>query len=244
MRLPIPWLIAFIACPALADEAETHRFAGTGNYQPAGRPDFPPKLLVLAEKPLRLHFQGLAADWKPAVQLHRITSARKISIEAPEAEATAEGWQWTWTPPAARGPAHYEIRFEGEPARAVRIESRDPAWLKAKLEMLGDAEWEASGLSPAERAALAHHGLRFGRTTAGGKQDDISLKMIPRQGDAARRRVIWNEENPDLVVWRPGPATGDLEVRAPRWWISPESLTTDHGLIRFLDLFSEPPHNP
>jgi hypothetical protein len=68
--------------------------------------------------------------------------------------------------------------------------------------------------------------------------------MRPRQGDAARRRIVWDEENPSLLVWRPGPATGDLEARAPRWWISPAALATDHGLIRFLDLFSEPPLNP
>lgn len=245
MRLLIPLLVALIACPALADEIEAHHFDRSGNHQAAGRPELPPKLLVLAEKPLRLHIPGLAADWKAAVQVHRITSARRLPLQAPEAEAAADGWQWTWTPPAARGPAHYEIRFDGEPARVVRIESRDPAWLKATLEMLGNqVDWEAHGLSTAERAALTARGLQLGRAAADGKGEIASLQLLPRQADAARRRVVWDEQDPSLVVWRPGPAAGDLEVRAPRWWISPEALATDQGLIRFLDLFSEPPRNP
>jgi hypothetical protein len=57
-------------------------------------------------------------------------------------------------------------------------------------------------------------------------------------------RVIWDEQDPGLIVWRPGTAAGALEVRAPRWRISPAALATDQGLIRFLDLFSEPPRNP
>ena len=245
MRLLIPLLTAYITCPALADEIAAHRFDKTGGYQPAGWPDLPPKLLVLAEKPLRLDFPGLPAEWKPAVQIHRTTSARKISIESPEVESTADGWQWIWTPPAARGPAHYEIRFDGEPKRIVLIETRDPAWLKATLEMLRtQVDWNAQGLSPEERAALTAHDLQLGRSSASGKKDIASLEMIPRQADAARRRVIWDEQDPALIVWRPGPAASDLEVRAPRWWISPTALATDQGLIRFLDLFSEPLRNP
>ena len=84
MKLLIPFLTACIVCPLLADEIETHRFSEDGAYQPAGYPDLPPKLVVLAETPLRLDFPGLAAEWKPVVQIHRITSARKVSLEAPE----------------------------------------------------------------------------------------------------------------------------------------------------------------
>lgn len=245
MRLLVPLLIAWIACPALADEAQTHRFDKSGGYQPAGWPDQPRKLLALAGKPLRLHFPGIGADWKPAVRVYRVTSARRLPIDATETEVTADGWQWVWTPPAARGPAHYEIRFDGEPKRVVRLETRDSAWLKATLEMLCNrVDWEAHGLSSAEQAALAAHGLQLGRKPAGGKNETASLQLLPRQGDAARRRVVWDEQDPALVVWRPGAASGDLEVRAPRWWISPEALATDQGLIRFLDLFSEPPINP
>ncbi len=244
MKLLIPFLTACIVCPALADEIEAHRFDENGTYQPAGYPDLPPKIIVLAEKPLRLDFPGLAAEWKPAVQIHRITSARKVSLEAPEAEVVAGIWQWTWTPPKTSGAAQYEIQFDGEPKRIVRIETRDPAWMKATLEMFSkQVDWDAQGLSPEERAALTKHGLKFSNSS-NSKNEIASLQMIPRQGNAARRRVVWDEQANSPVIWRPGPATGDLEVRAPRWWISPASLATDQGLIRFLDLFSEPPLNP
>jgi hypothetical protein len=105
-------------------------------------------------------------------------------------------------------------------------------------------DWDAQGLSAEERAALTSHGLQLGQASTSGKKDIASLEMIPRQADASRRRVIWDEQDPGLIVWRPGPAAGDLEVRAPRWWISPAALATDQGLIRFLNLFSEPPRNP
>jgi hypothetical protein len=246
MHLRIPLLIACIASPALADEMANHRFSASGSHMSAGLPkDYKPTLLVLAGKPLRLHFEGLAADWQPTVHLLRITSGRRIPLQADPAQAIPDGWQWTWTPPATRGPAQYEIRFDGEPARVVRVESRDPTWLKATLETLNNqVDWEAQDLSAGERRALTHHGLRIGQAPAGGNNATASLQMIPRQGDATRRRVLWDKENPELVVWRPGPSAGDLEVRAPRWWISPEALATDHGFIRFLDLFFEPPLNP
>jgi hypothetical protein len=245
MKLHFLILAACMACPAQADEVEAHRFEKNGSYQPAGWPDLPPKLIVLAEKPLRLDFPGLAADWKPTVQVNRITSARKVFLEAPEAEATADGWQWTWTPPKTSGPAHYEIQFDGEPKRVVHIETRDPAWKKATLEMLSkQVDWDAQGLSLEERSALTKHGFKVSKSSIAAKNEIASLQMIPRQGNAARRRVVWDDQDPGLIVWRPGPATGDLEVRAPRWWISPAALATDQGLIRFLDLFSEPPLNP
>ncbi len=245
MKLLIPFLSACLAYPALADEVEAHRFDKNGGYQPAGWPDLTIKLVVLAEKPLRLDFPGLAAEWKPTVQVLRITSARKVSLEAPAAEATADGWQWRWTPPKTSGPAQYEIRFDGDPKRVVRIESRNPAWRKATLEILGNqADWEAQGLTAEERAALTTHGLKLRQSSSSEKTAAAALQMLPRQGDAARRRVVWDNQDPGLIVWRPGPAAGDLEVHAPRWWISPAALATDQGLIRFLDLFSEPPHNP
>jgi hypothetical protein len=238
-------LIVCITATALAEETEIHRFSASGSQLPAGFPqNQAPKLMVIAEKSLRLHFDGHAAEWQPKVQLHRVTSTRKILLDAPDAKFTVEGWQWTWNPPATRGPANYEIRFEGEPDRVICIESRDSAWVKATLEMLVKAEWEALGISAEERVAFADHGIRLGKIAASGKGEPASLQMIPKQDGAARRRVVWDDENPELVVLRPGAATGDLEVRAPRWWISPEALATDQGLIRFLDLFSELPLNP
>jgi hypothetical protein len=238
------WLLVGIVCAARA--AEIHRFGRDGDYRPTGFPESPPVLLAFAEKPLRLHFQDPAADRRPAVRVDRITAARRISLPVGDAavEATPDGWTWTWIPPAARGPVRYEVRFEGEPTRVVRIETRDPAWREETLQMLRRADWKADGLSADERSALADHGLRVGRASTGGARGTAALQMTARRGDSARRRVVWDERQPGLVVWRPGPAAGDVEIRAPRWWISPEALATDQGLIRLLDLFSEPPHNP
>jgi hypothetical protein len=245
MRLLVPLLTACIICPVLADVTVTHRFEKSGSYQLAGSPNLPPKILAIAGKSLRLDFPGFKADPKPAVQLYQINSARKISIQTPEAVSTAEGSQWTWTPPNTRSTANYEFIFEGEPKQIVFLEIRDATWLKATLEMLtNQVTWDAQGLSNDERTALTAHGLRLDQAVTSQKKNIASLQCIPRQGDAARRRVVWDEQESNLVVWRQGPSTGDVEIRAPRWWISPAALATDQGLIRFLDLFSEPPYNP
>ena len=244
MRLLLALPIVCLTVCALGDEIQTHHFSAAGHPMPAGWPESHiPVILALAEKPVCLQFEGEPAE-PPAVQLHRVTSARRVSLDAPNAEATAKGWQWTWTPPKTRGPAQYEVRFDRDPARIVRIESRDPEWLKATLDMLANATWENDGLHAEERAALADHWLQLGKASKSAKAAPASLLMIPKQGDAPRRRVVWDQENPTLVVWRPGPAAGDWEVRAPRWWISPAALATDHGLIRFLSLYAEPPLNP
>ncbi len=245
MRQLIPTMLLPLISLAPAEEMATFHFDENGTSRPAGWPDQPAKIFAIAEKPLRLHFSGSTADWEPVVRVHRITSARRLPLQADEAQAIADGWQWSWTPPANRGPAHYEVRFANTSSRTVRVETRDPAWLKATLEMLGNhVAWEALGLTADERAALIAHGLDLGHAAVGGKGEIASLLLIPRQSGTGRRRVVWDEEDPNLVIWRPGPAGGDLEVRAPRWWISPKALATDQGLIRFLDLFSEPPRNP
>ncbi|MCH7228023.1 hypothetical protein [Haloferula sp. A504] len=235
----MPGFLGVIACCAAANEV--HRFDADGRHLPAGWPEPQPRIVVLAEEPLRLQFEGVPADWKPVVHLHRVTGTRRVPLAGGE----AEGASWTWTPPAARGPAHYEVRFGGEPERVVHIEARDPSWLKATLGMLrNQVDWNAVGLTADERRALTDHGLRIGGSSGRDMGVTASLEMTPRQGDAARRRVVWDERHPNLVVWRPGPAAGDLEVRAPRWWISAAALATDEGLIRMLDLFTEPPYNP
>lgn len=245
MRSPAPIFLTFLTSAMLADEVTKHHFNASGHHLAAGWPqDHLPKLLVIAEKTISLQFEGLSTAGLLSVQLHRITYTRKIPLEAPAAESTPDGWQWTWTPPKTRGPAHYEVIFGSEPKRIVHIESRDPARVKATLDMLVLADWTAEGLSHEELAALASHGLRIAKSNSSGKADTASLQMLPKQGDASRRRIVWDKDNPTLVVWKPGPATGDVEVRAPRWWISPAALATDEGLIRFLDLFSEPPLNP
>jgi len=244
MRLTFPVISLIFAATALADEAAIHRFDSHGAHQQEGFPEHAPKIFAIAEKTVTLHFSGLPADWQPVVHIHRTTVSRRIALPSTEVETAGDAWQLSWTPPETRGPAQYEIRLEGDPNRVVRIESRDPAWILATREALDIAGWEAQGLTAGERTALEELGIRTGRAASRDKQASARLEMRPCQDGTARRRVVWDGENPYFVVWRHDPATGDLGVRAPRWWISPEALATDNGLIRFLDLFSEPPPNP
>ena len=225
---------------AAADEDRTHHFDTHGTHQAAGFPDQTHTSLAVAEKTVTLTFAGLAAHWNPTVHIHRITSAREIVLDPVEAQLTGDIWQITWTPPKTRGPAKYLIHLDGDPKRTVRIESRPATWIESTCEALAKSDWEAHGLTPEERQALADLGIR----TRLQKSTTTFLELRPRQGNTAHRRIVWDTENPHLLVWRPGPVAGDLEARAPRWWISPAALATDHGLIRFLDLYTEPPLNP
>ncbi|MFT5905036.1 MAG: hypothetical protein ACI9E1_000626 [Cryomorphaceae bacterium] len=244
MRYFLTWCILGFAFSLSAQEPGTHRFNSQGNNQPAGWPNIPPALLALAEKPLELYFEDIPDGWQPNIEVFRVTATRSIPHNGGEIKLTNNGLCWIWTPPASRGPAHYEIRFEGKPARVVRIETRDPAWFKKTLKMLQDMEWEARGLSREERKALEKAGLRLKRSSVTTARQTASLTMHPRRGEAARRLVVWDKRDPNLIVWRQGPVADDVEIRAPRWWTSPAALATDQGLIRFLDLFSEPPNQP
>lgn len=199
-----------------------------------------PTILAIAEKELTLAFAGLSADWNPRVRIHRVSSGRQVALESVNAQRIGSLWQLQWTPPDTRGPAHYIIRFHGKPDRSVRIESRSSSWIESTRMTLAQSNWEASGLSPEERQALAHVGI----LTKATKSATASLEFRPTYAGASRRRIVWDTDNPHLLVWRPGPGEGDLEGRAPRWWISPAALSTDHGLIRFLDMFGEIPYNP
>lgn len=225
-----------------ADESSSHHLNPDGSHKMPGQPTLQPILLVIAAKPLSLVFSDMPEDWKPEVVLHRVTATRRIPLVVEAAEIRDGTWSWQWTPPAARGPVRYEVRFEGKPLRAVWIESRDPEWIVSALEGLGTQyHWESRGLSAREREALSARGLRVREVSTIREGDPSVIEMVPRQGHTARRRVFWSIDHPSLVVWSPGPASGDIQLHAPRWWIDPEALATDHGLIRIIDLFSEPP---
>lgn len=232
---------------ACAAEVASHRLLMQWGGRPAGRPDAIPVLLTLADKPLQLSFEGVAADWKPEVSIARVTDSRKAALpEVGKLESCAEGSLWSWTPPRARGPIHYELRFKSSAAvRIVRVETRDEEWFKAALEMLRNTmDWEAVGLSKEERKALLDCGWKLGAAKSATGQEAVSLTMTPREQGASRRRVVWDERDADRVVWRSAHMAGDIEVRAPRWWISAEALATTEGLIRIIDLFTEPPIHP
>jgi hypothetical protein len=229
---------------ALADEPAVHQIDAIGRYQDAGRPATGPRLLAVGEKSLRLIWRGDSPATASPIRVERITASRRVPVTTGEATADGQGWTWEWKPPVTRAIVVYEILLEAKPDAPVRIEVRDPEWMKTLIEKLSAMTWETSGLDHKEIAALHEIGLlRIGSSarTAG---TSAQLRVISNEPDNPRRQVTWDAEHHDLVVWRPGPAAGDLELRAPRWWISPEALATDQGLIRFLDLFSEAPVNP
>lgn len=234
----------FPALQALAEPTAVHRIEAGGAYHEAGRPAAGPRLLATGGKPLRLIWSGNSPAGASPVRVDRITAARRIPVLTGDATAQGEGWTWEWTPPATRSTVLYEIRLNAQSGAPVRIEVRDPEWLKQRMEQLPLMTWEAVGLDHKETAALENLGLRRIATPPPTAGPAAQLRMISSAPGNPRRQVTWDAEHHDLVVWRPGPAAGDLEIRAPRWWISPEALATDQGLIRFLDLFSEPPVNP
>ena len=237
--------LGYISCVfAQADEPAVHQIDATGRYQDAGRPATGPRLLAVGGKSLRLTWLGDSTATASPVRVERITAAQRVAVTTGEATADGQGWTWEWKPPVTRASVLYEIQLEAKPDTRVRIEVRDPQWIKALMEKLPAMTWEAAGLDHKEIAALHEIGLlRIGSSarTAG---TNAQLRVTSNEPGNPRRQVTWDAEHQDLVVWRPGPAAVDLEIRAPRWWISPEALATDQGLIRFLDLFAEPPVNP
>lgn len=245
MRFFLPYLILSMCVSSVLADEEVYRFDPNISYKPAGLPNIPPTILAVSEKPLKILLNGFEKQEMPEVNLYRITAARRVPIDSPWKTTKNDDFQWTWTTPKVGGPSRYEVHFGFEPAKVIKIEIRAQNWLKETLEILRGVEWKASGLSADELAVLRSHGLKIKHESSSDFADhSASLQMFPRHGSAPRRRVIWNEHDPALVVWRSGAVSTDIEIRAPRWWISPESLATDQGLIRFLDLFSEPPHNP
>lgn len=227
---------------ALAAPVE-HRISAAGIEAP-GRSKSPPIILALAGKEIRLIWVGENVQVPVPVKVFRTTAARSVIVADGEAIVSKAGLAWTWTPPATRATVRYQIVLENQPDHPVTLEVRDPEWSRGILAKLASMEWHATGLTPAETEALTRIGLPAISLAPAPGQD--LARLTAKSNDAAGpiRAVTWDEEHPDLVVWRPGPAAGDVEIRAPRWWISPAALATDHGLLRFLDLFSEPPLAP
>lgn len=221
-----------------------HQISASGGIEVVGRPKSPPLILALGGKDLRVIWAEDHAQAPVPVKVHRTTAARRVLIEDGQATASEHGLAWTWAPPATRSTVRYQIVLENRPDHPVTLEVRDPEWSRGIIAKLASMEWQAQGLTPAETGALTNIGLPAISRNSPAARDPARLSAKSNQVGNPVRIVTWDEENPDLVVWRPGPAAGEVEIRAPRWWISPEALATDHGLIRFLDLFSEPPVNP
>lgn len=238
-------LLIFCISFSQANAQEIHAIDSTGTNLPAGRPPTSPKLLAIAGNPLEI--QWIKPDKTaalPTIRIDRITDTRKTSIAAPAIEDTETKWVLNWKPPVVRGPAHYEILIDGFPSLTVRIETRDPDWIKSMQSQIPIMEWQHSELKRAETSALTALGIKLQTANDSGKNQPACLRMIPKEATAPRREITWDESEHDLVVWNQGATANDIRIRAPRWWISPEAIKTDQGLIRILDLFFEIPNNP
>ncbi len=240
-------IFILISCISFSDmhAQAIHSIDITGANLPAGRPSIPPKLLAIAGKPMEIHWtkpEKTAA--LPIIRIDRITDTRKTSIAPPTLQDAETKWILNWKPPVARGPAHYEIQIEGFPSLTVRIETRDPDWIKSMQSQISVMDWQHSELKRPETTALTALGFKLQTANDAAKHQPAFLRMIPKDASAPRREITWDETEQDLVVWSQGATANDLRIRAPRWWISPEALKTDQGLIRILDLYFEIPNNP
>lgn len=242
MRFSLPFiLLCFASVAVLADEPAVHTITADGSHRPAGFPKALPLLTVLGGKPVRFIWKDHTAKDTTSLTVDRITDTRRVPLTVGTAAATDGEWSWEWTPPITRGVVMYEITPKNKGVSPVRIEVRNPAEFLEITKALQAMEWEASGLDRKESDALSALGFRIRTTNAAGLQALPVLRMIASDSVQSRLTVTWDQARLDLVVWRTGSAAADIDIRAPRWWISAEALATDEGRIRFLDLFSSSP---
>lgn len=242
MRPCLPLILLCFACVAvLADEPAVHTIAADGSHRPAGFPEVIPHLTALGGKPVRVVWKDKAANATAPLTVDRITDTRRVPLTVGTANATEGEWSWEWTPPVTRGAVTYEIVLKKEGISPVRIEVRNPDELRDLTKALQAMEWEASALDRKETDAISALGFRLRITKTASNQALPVLRMTSSDPAQSRRNVTWDQTQQHLVVWRTGPAAADIEIRAPRWWISPEALATDEGRIRLFDLFSTSP---
>lgn len=235
------WASISMAAPP---SKNSHSISPDGSYRPSGRPAKTQHIVALAGKPLDLYWSIPKASEAATIRVDRLTNTRRIASTSGKIRTSETGWHWTWKPPAAKGPAHYEISIKDHPALTLHIETRDTEWFEETKSALSKMQWEEAGFTSKEREALTGLGFKLVKARDVAKDSPALLRMIPLNGALGRRDVTWDNEQHDTVVWAPGTTAGDLRVRTPRWWISPEALATDQGIIRILDLFSKAPNNP
>lgn len=206
-----------------------------------GRPNENPFVFALSGKLLRINWEVNAPDEiDPSVLVDVITHTRRKLVATTNGEITKSGLSWTWTPPKSRSITRYEARLRDMPQHRVTIVAHDPEWMAGVREKFLSFEWEAIGLTKDELKALKQIGISIDRKKARKKTETEQAKVALSNTKFPTKSVTWNSQNHDLVVWTKNNSTGDVIIEAPRWWISPEALDSDHGKIRLLKLFSEP----
>lgn len=218
-----------------------HRMDAHNGYVPAGKPNQPPTILAIGGQPLELQWERGEQTEAPSVRVDRITNSRRIIMTEEAASASGVHWSYRWNPPETRGTVIYEIQLDRRPESTFRVETRSADRLAQSKSALTRMQWESSALSTQELQALSSLGIAT--TPASDQSERTFLRMIPVHDTGGRRVVTWHEKDADQVVWQSGPANGDFQILAPRWWLSREALATDQGLIRLLDLFLQVPES-
>lgn len=219
-----------------------HQMSAHDCYLPAGRPDSSPTIFAIAGKPLELRWEIAEPTEDLIVQVDRITDTRRVSIIAAPSTSSGKTCSFHWDVPDTHGTVFYEVRLDDRPETAFRIETRSAEWVKKSISALSRMQWESSLLSSDELRVLSTLGITT--TLAHDQGASAFLRMIPDQAKLGRRLVKWSDKELDLVVRQTNTATGDLRIQAPRWWISPKALSSDHGIIRLLDLYFQTPVKP
>lgn len=223
-----------------AQDTEVVRLGADGAHQQAGRPREAPLVYAVAGKPLQLSWAAPNGAAASDVTVDQVTAARRVAIDQGQASVDGKAWVWQWTPPETRGVVTYEVKIAAFKKPLLILQVRDAEWFEQISGELGRMTWQGTGLNLDELDALATIGLQRIDEARDTPHGAVMLRQVPEDARAPRREVVWGKD-PDRVVWSPGAAAGDAMVQAPRWWISPKALATDHGKIRFYDLFSIAP---
>ena len=238
-------MLGIFLMPALAQDAGVQRIAADGSTVFSGRPTSCPPHKALAEKPLAFIWAADSTEGgTPGIQVCRITDTRRVKMASGDATRTPDGWSWEWTPPQTKAVVTYEVVLSALPKKPILLEVYDAKWLSVLVSRMAELQFESQGLIEDELTALKRVGVTKISNQPGIPGQPAFLRLISAAPANQHREIFCEERNHQLVVWRPGNAVGDFSIVAPRWWMSPEALATDHGIIRLIQLLAEPPAAP
>jgi hypothetical protein len=203
------------------------------------------RLRVFGGKEVEIRWQipdASFVDGKPiALQVHRVTSARRISIAADELKPGHLTWKWEV--PVPKGNARYDISLATAKPLILHIEACDKMVYQDSLKMLASAKISAEGVTSVEKSALTDLGINLASQPSRATSEALLTITREHEGKSFTRSLSFSEEE-NTVVWSPGTASGDWRVRIPRSWISAASLASDDGRIRLINLLCDSPNQP
>lgn len=238
-------VIGFAAVAAPAQGVDPQPVVADGSRTMLGRPESASPQMVLTGKPLTLIWDAQAGgDALSKVRVERITATRRIEVAAGEIRKLENQWSWSWTPPKTRSVVKYRVRLEAVPDQPILLQVYSADWLSELRHTMAAMKWEAQGLSTEELTALNQAGSGVIISRPQQKGVPARIRITGKGPGNPRLELTLDEENHEMTVWKPGTGANDVRIRAPRWWISPAALATDHGMIRFYQILSQIPAEP